>query len=360
MNIPPKILLIDDDQRTGKTIRNFLTSKGYNVIYADNGALGIQQAFEHNPDLVLCANKMEHIDGHQVFNALKNNSLINPAPFIFLSDSFVLDDFRCGMNLGADDFFCKPFKNEDLLRSIENRLGKFRALKDSARREFNALFKLSPNGIFLFNSQTIIDANPVLLQILELNREEISKQSIGDIFEPVSMQRLNEKLQRSFTGFGVYFSENATLKSKSGHLTDITLCVSVYEDTSKYPMMIGLIIPRVGKMHHGNNEETTTEVIKMLKKENITISNSLGKKITEVFSYQNDTIGQQNIDLFSKRENQVLNLSMEGLPMKLIANRLSISDRTVEKHRAKLMEKTGSNNIVEVIVYALRNNLVAI
>jgi len=62
--------------------------------------------------------------------------------------------------------------------------------------------------------------------------------------------------------------------------------------------------------------------------------------------------------LFSKREQEVLKLSCKGLPIKIIADELSISDRTVEKHRASLMEKTGSKNIVEVIIYALKNELV--
>lgn len=360
MNKQPKILVIDDDQRTGRTIRNFLTSRGYRVIFANTGSMGIQQAFELCPDLVLCAIKMEHIDGYQVFNALKHNSLIHPAPFIFLSDTFVLSDFRYAMNLGADDFFVKPIKNDELLKSIENRLDKFKALRDSAKREFNALFKLSPNGVFLFTSQTIIDANPVLLRILEFSREEIKKLSIRDILEPESMERINEKLQQSFTGFGDHFCERATLKSRHGILTEVTLSVSVYEDASKYPMMLGIIIPASNTVQNGDTLQTTTEVIKMLRKENINVSNSLGRKLNEVFSQQHVTIAKQNIEMFSKRENQVLSLSMEGLPMKLIANRLSISDRTVEKHRAKLMEKTGSSNIVEVIVYALRNNLIAI
>jgi DNA-binding NarL/FixJ family response regulator len=51
---------------------------------------------------------------------------------------------------------------------------------------------------------------------------------------------------------------------------------------------------------------------------------------------------------------------MEGLPMKQIADKLSISDRTVEKHRANLMVKTNSKNMIEVIVFALRNNLIEI
>ena len=77
MNLPPKILVIDDDQRGGRTIRNYLTTQGYDVCYANNGALGIEKAFEYIPDLVLCAFKMDHLDGAQVLNVLKRNPLFN-------------------------------------------------------------------------------------------------------------------------------------------------------------------------------------------------------------------------------------------------------------------------------------------
>jgi DNA-binding NarL/FixJ family response regulator len=64
--------------------------------------------------------------------------------------------------------------------------------------------------------------------------------------------------------------------------------------------------------------------------------------------------------IFTAREIQVLNLSMEGLSIKVIAERLNISDRTVEKHRTRLMVKTGASNMIEVIVFALKHNLIEI
>jgi DNA-binding NarL/FixJ family response regulator len=51
---------------------------------------------------------------------------------------------------------------------------------------------------------------------------------------------------------------------------------------------------------------------------------------------------------------------MEGLPIKIIADKLSISDRTVEKYRTKMMEKSGSSNMIEVIIFALKNRLIEI
>ncbi len=62
----------------------------------------------------------------------------------------------------------------------------------------------------------------------------------------------------------------------------------------------------------------------------------------------------------TKRENEVLQLSCMGLPIKQISSKLKISDRTVEKHRSNLMVKTGSKNLIEVIVYAYKNAIASV
>jgi len=103
-----------------------------------------------------------------------------------------------------------------------------------------------------------------------------------------------------------------------------------------------------------------SEVLRILKKENIGVTETMGKKLTDIFKIHNIKVKKQLDSIFSDRENQVLHLSMEGLPIKIIADRLSISDRTVEKHRSSMMVKTNSNNMIEVIIYALRNNLIDI
>jgi DNA-binding NarL/FixJ family response regulator len=50
---------------------------------------------------------------------------------------------------------------------------------------------------------------------------------------------------------------------------------------------------------------------------------------------------------------------MVGLSIKMIADTLSISSRTVENHRENLMKKTNSNNMIGVITFALKNNLLS-
>ncbi len=59
--------------------------------------------------------------------------------------------------------------------------------------------------------------------------------------------------------------------------------------------------------------------------------------------------------VLSAREKEVLTLIAEGLSNHEIAGRLKLSQRTVERHRTNLLEKTGSKNSVRLIIYALKN-----
>jgi DNA-binding NarL/FixJ family response regulator len=62
----------------------------------------------------------------------------------------------------------------------------------------------------------------------------------------------------------------------------------------------------------------------------------------------------------SSREKEVLDLITHGLSNQEIASVLNISQRTVERHRTHLLEKTGSKNSIRLVIYALKNNLISI
>jgi DNA-binding NarL/FixJ family response regulator len=108
------------------------------------------------------------------------------------------------------------------------------------------------------------------------------------------------------------------------------------------------------------NYQLAQDVCNLLKRENLEVSEALEKKITHTIKLRAINEDQQKKSFFTKRENEVLRLSMEGLSIKIIADKLSLSTRTVEKYRTKLMLKSGAKNIVEVIVFSIKNNLLKI
>lgn len=62
----------------------------------------------------------------------------------------------------------------------------------------------------------------------------------------------------------------------------------------------------------------------------------------------------------SQREREILSLISQGLSNQEIAMELKLSQRTVERHRTNLLDKTGSKNSIRLIIYALKHNLITI
>jgi DNA-binding NarL/FixJ family response regulator len=67
-----------------------------------------------------------------------------------------------------------------------------------------------------------------------------------------------------------------------------------------------------------------------------------------------------DIDSLSERETDVLIGICRGLSTQEIAEKLFISKRTVDSHRANILEKTGSKNTASLVVYAIKHNLVEV
>ena len=68
----------------------------------------------------------------------------------------------------------------------------------------------------------------------------------------------------------------------------------------------------------------------------------------------------ENAEVLSEREIDVLLGICRGLSTQEIADKLFLSKRTVDTHRANILEKTGSNNTASLVVYAIKNNLVEV
>src|SRR5690606_34936944 len=99
-----KILLIEDNQNVRETTADILTLAGYEVITAESGKAGVQEALSALPDLIICDIMMPGLDGYGVLHILSKRAETAGIPFIFLTAKSEKADVRKGMNLGADDY----------------------------------------------------------------------------------------------------------------------------------------------------------------------------------------------------------------------------------------------------------------
>lgn len=119
-----KVLIIEDNAEVRENLAEILELSGYEALMATDGIHGVQVALKEDPDLILCDVMMPKLDGFGVLDILSKKPLTTNTPFIFLTAKAEAEDFRRGMNLGADDYITKPFLRDDLLRVIDTRLKK--------------------------------------------------------------------------------------------------------------------------------------------------------------------------------------------------------------------------------------------
>lgn len=123
------VLLIDDNEELLENTAEILELANYKVIKAFNGKTGMELALKTKPDIILCDVMMPMLDGYGVLRALRNQPKFSLTPFIFVTAKSENDNFRHGMDLGADDYLVKPFTGEQLLSIVSARINRAERLK---------------------------------------------------------------------------------------------------------------------------------------------------------------------------------------------------------------------------------------
>lgn len=137
-----KILLIEDNADIRSNTAEILELSNYLVIEAENGKVGVMKAIETKPDLIICDIMMPELDGYGVLHAVQQNDAIKNTPFIFLTARTERNDFRKGMELGADDYLTKPFDGTELLNAVSGRLKKMDMLHAAFQSDLQGIKQL--------------------------------------------------------------------------------------------------------------------------------------------------------------------------------------------------------------------------
>jgi len=112
---PAKILVIDDEAQIRRALGSILSTRGYDVIFASDGAKGLELAVEQNPDLVVLDLAMPGMGGLEVCRELR---AWYAAPILVLSVRGSDADKVAALDTGADDYVTKPFSAGELLARV--------------------------------------------------------------------------------------------------------------------------------------------------------------------------------------------------------------------------------------------------
>ena len=111
-----RILLVEDDPTTSRSIELMLTHANLNVYCTDLGEEGIDLAKLYDYDLILLDLNLPDMNGHEVLRQLRLSRV--ETPILILSGADDTDSKIKGFGFGADDYMTKPFHREELVARI--------------------------------------------------------------------------------------------------------------------------------------------------------------------------------------------------------------------------------------------------
>jgi two-component system KDP operon response regulator KdpE len=190
LKIKTRLLIIDDEEKIRKIVKICLKNKNFQIIEAQNGAMGIRMFLSCKPDLVLTDLSLPDMDGKEVIKMICELGNVPIIAFSVHDDDHEIIDT---LNAGAYDYVIKPFNPEVLLARINTNL------RRSVVNQQNTVGEFLINGkikIDLLKHEVIIDDKPVffplkqynLLKFLMINKgkvlthKEILKEVWGDAY----------------------------------------------------------------------------------------------------------------------------------------------------------------------------------
>jgi len=120
----PRILLVEDNEMNRDMLSRRLLRKGFEVVIAEDGALGVARATSDSPALILMDMSLPVIDGWEATRRLKADAATAHIPIIALTAHAMSEDRDKAMAAGCDDYDTKPIDLDRLLAKIASLLEK--------------------------------------------------------------------------------------------------------------------------------------------------------------------------------------------------------------------------------------------
>ena len=116
------ILIVEDNEKNRKLVRDVLTFKGYRLAEAETGEDGVRLARELHPDLILMDIQLPGINGMVALGQIRQDPAIARTPVIAVTASAMTQDRQKIMAAGFDGYQSKPINVKDFLAAVREML----------------------------------------------------------------------------------------------------------------------------------------------------------------------------------------------------------------------------------------------
>lgn len=110
------ILIIEDETELAAIMRDYLVREGYQVSLENNGLFAVQSILQNNYDLVLLDLMLPGKDGITICREVRAE---NNVPIIMVTAKVEEIDRLLGLEMGADDYICKPFSPREVVARVK-------------------------------------------------------------------------------------------------------------------------------------------------------------------------------------------------------------------------------------------------
>jgi two-component system, cell cycle response regulator DivK len=121
------ILIVEDNQKNMKLVRDLLQHQGHRTLEAETGEAGLALALRERPDLVLLDIQLPDLDGTTVLARIRDDKSLDAMPVLAVSASVMPDEQQRIVTSGFDGFIAKPISLKPFLAAVDRALKEGRA-----------------------------------------------------------------------------------------------------------------------------------------------------------------------------------------------------------------------------------------
>jgi len=115
MNAAAHVLIIEDEPKLSALMSDYLLAAGFRTSILDNGSLALDWIHQQRPDAILLDINLPGVDGLTLCRQIRAFSAV---PILMLTARVEEIDRLLGLELGADDYICKPFSPREVVARI--------------------------------------------------------------------------------------------------------------------------------------------------------------------------------------------------------------------------------------------------
>ncbi len=197
-----RVVLIEDEEKIGQMIKNYLEKEGMTVYWGRDGARGKELMKDHFPDLLILDLILPDIDGLEFCRKLRHCKKSRDIPVIMLTARSQETDRVLGLETGADDYITKPFSLAELaarIRAVMRRTGNQEGEQENLREKRDKFVLRGDLEIDIDSHYVKKAKKEIILTPTEFNILSLMARHPGRVFS--RLQLLESCLGEAYSGY---------------------------------------------------------------------------------------------------------------------------------------------------------------